>query len=116
MAFDPGLAERLEDIVAMRFAHMDGLSETRMFGGFGYMLNGNMCIGIHKDTLIIRVGVDTAAEIIGEPGVRPMDLTGKVMKGWATLEPEAIAEDSDIERFCSLAIEFVTTLPVKVKA
>ncbi len=96
-----------------RFLHVRGLAETRMFGGFGYLLNGNMCFGIHKDTLIVRVGIDAAEEIIREANVRPMDLTGKVMKGWATIETAALSEDADLERFCALAISFVSELPAK---
>jgi TfoX/Sxy family transcriptional regulator of competence genes len=113
MPFDPGLAERLEAVVANRFTHIAGLQETRMFGGFGYLLDGNMCLGIHRDTLIVRVGVDAAAEILNAPHVRPMDLTGKVMKGWATIEPEAMEDDESLERYCGLAIRFVSTLPAK---
>lgn len=113
MPFDPGLAERLEKLVASRFADTGVLAETRMFGGFGYTLNGNMCVGIHKDTLIVRVGAEKAAEIIGEPGVRAMDLTGKVMKAWATIEPEALARDAGLERYCRMAIGFVSKLPAK---
>ena len=109
MAYDEGLAERLTECIPDN----QGLTENRMFGGFGYMLNGNMCVGIHKETLIIRVGVDTAEKILAEDHVRPMDFTGRVMKGWATVEPEAISEDEDITRFCQYAIDFVGTLPVK---
>jgi TfoX/Sxy family transcriptional regulator of competence genes len=113
MAFDQGLAARLEEIITRDFVHIGGLVETRMFGGFGYLLNGNMCVGIHKDTLIIRVGVDTAEKLIGEDNVRPMDLTGRVMKGWATVEPGAMEDDDDLARFCDHAIAFVSDLPPK---
>ena len=109
MPFDEGLAMRLQETVG----DYSGMTETRMMGGFGYFLNGNMCVGIHKDSLIVRVGVETAEKILQEAHVRPMDLTGKVMKGWATIEPEAISEDSDLERYCQLAIQFVETLPGK---
>ena len=113
MAFDPGLAERLEAVVRTRFADIGGLEETRMFGGFGFLLNGNMCVGIHNDTLIVRVGAETAQQIIAEDHVREMDLTGKVMKAWATIEPEAMDSDDELARFCGLAIEFVSGLPPK---
>ncbi len=109
MPYDPGLAERL----AENMPPHAGLEETRMFGGFGYMLNGNMCLGIHKDDLIVRVGLEASEKILREPDVRPMDLTGKVMKGWATIEPPALAEDADLARYCRLAIDFVETLPAK---
>lgn len=116
MAYDPDLANRLEEVVSGRLSDISGLTETRIFGGFGFMLSGNMCFGIHKDTLIVRVGAETASDILHEPHVRPMDLTGKVMKGWATLEPGAIANDKSLERYCRLAIDFVSTLPAKPKS
>lgn len=93
--------------------NIPGLTETRMMGGFGYLLHGNMCVGIHKDTLIIRVGVETAEQVLQESHVRPMDLTGKVMKGWATVEPEAMKTPEDLKRYCLLAVDFVSTLPKK---
>lgn len=113
MPFDPGLAERLEAAITSRFAHVDGLKETRMFGGFGYLLNGNMCLGIHKDMLIIRVGAEAAEQVMQDDGIGPMDITGKAMKGWAMAQPEALAEDENLVRYCDLAITFVSGLPAK---
>jgi len=72
-----------------------------------------MCVGIQKDVLIIRIGVKTAEEVLQEAHVRPMDFTGKVMKGWVTVEPEAMKEDTDLKWFCDLAIKFVKALPKK---
>ena len=116
MPFDATLVDRLSNVIRKKFKSIEGLNETRMFGGFGYLLNGNMCVGIHKDTLIIRVGEDVAKEVIGETHVRPMDLTGRVMKGWATVEPEAMAADTTLERFVRLAVDFVSTIPPKKSA
>jgi TfoX/Sxy family transcriptional regulator of competence genes len=109
MPFDEGLAERLAECVPDNL----GLIETRMFGGFGYMLNGNMCVGIHKDTLIIRVGKEKAEELLKEPNVRPMDLTKRIMKGWATIEPEGLMDDDNLSRYVKEAVTFVETLPLK---
>ena len=110
MPFDDGLAERLMDCMPEN----PGLVETRMFGGFGYLLNGNMCVGIHNDTLIIRVGKDVADRLIAEEeGVGVMDLTTRVMKGWATIQPEAMEDDEELSRFVRYAIDFVETLPSK---
>lgn len=109
MAYDPVLAERLAKIIADR----PGMKEKRMFGGIGYMLNGNMCVGVHKDSLIVRIGENTAEKILKGPHVKPMDITGKAMKGWAIIGPEGIAKDESLKRFCNYAIEFVLTLPAK---
>ena len=108
MPYDPGLAERLNEIV-----DHSGLEEIRMFGGLGYMLKGNMCVGIYKEFLILRVGVEAAEKILQQPHVLPMDITGKAMRGWAKIAPEGIVEDEDLERYYNLALDFVRTLPEK---
>lgn len=109
MPYDEGLATRLQEAIG----DYPGMTENRMMGGFGYLLNGNMCVGIHHDNLIVRIGVESAEHILREKHVRPMDFTGRIMKGWATIEPEAISEDSELNRFCQLAVRFVETLPAK---
>lgn len=113
MSFDTELAARLQELFQTSFSDVPGLTETRMFGGFGYMLNGNMCVGIHKHELIVRVGVEQAESLLEELHVRPMDLTGRVMSGWAIVTPEGTAGDRDLERYCRLAIKFVQQLPAK---
>jgi hypothetical protein len=45
------------------------------------MLNGNMCVGIYKDWLITGVGESAGATISKEKHAKPMDITGKPMKG-----------------------------------
>ena len=113
MAYDPELAKRLERVVTGEFADAGKLTETRMMGGFGYLLDGNMCVGIHKDMLIVRVGRETAERLIAREHVGPMDFTGKVMKAWATVYPPAIASDQQLREYCQIAIDFVRTLPPK---
>ncbi|USO02312.1 MAG: TfoX/Sxy family protein [Alphaproteobacteria bacterium] len=113
MAFDQVLADRLEDIIAIHFEDMR-LIPKRMFGGICYTLNGSMCFGIFNDMLIVRVGVEAANVLLKESHVRQMNLTGKSMKGWLTIEPEAIYEDEELLRFCETAVEFVKTLPKKI--
>lgn len=109
MPYDPGLAERLEAMVA----HHSGMSEKRMFGGIVWLLHGNMCVGIHKEWLIIRVGVAATEKIFREPHVKPMDITGRILKGWAMVAPDGLEDDAALKRFCMLAMDFVKTLPKK---
>ena len=110
--YDPGLAARLDDI-------MSGMLEmevTRMFGGYGFMMNGNMCVGIWDDMMVIRIGSDGWEAICDEPHVRPMDLTGRVMRGWAMIAPEGVTEDSEMQRYVDMAIMFCAALPPKTKS
>jgi hypothetical protein len=109
MPFDSGLAVRLEEIIEGRA----GFEQKKMFGGIGWMLNGNMCVGIYKHWLITRIGEAAAARMFKEKHVKPMDITGKPMKGWAMVAPEGVAEDADLNRHVECAIDFVKTLPKK---
>ena len=111
MASDQQLVDRLARLLS---GH-PGVTPRRMFGGTCFMLNGNMCIGVHQKSLIIRIGTDQADKLFSKPHVRPMDLTGKVMKGWAEVLPEGLWQDNDLLRYTELAITFVSTLPAKRK-
>lgn len=109
MAFDQGLADRIAALIGLR----PDMEEKRMFGGIVWMLNGNMCFGIERDNLIIRIGVKKAEVLLKEEMVKPMDFTGTVMKGWATVLPDGIAQDDDLLRYIDHARDFVMTLPPK---
>jgi TfoX/Sxy family transcriptional regulator of competence genes len=112
MASDQQLVDRLSKLLSDR----PGVTPRQMFGGTCFMLNGNMCVGVHKKSLIIRIGADQAEQQFSKPHVKPMDLTGKVMKGWAEVLPEGLRQDKDLLRYSELALEFVSTLPAKKKS
>jgi TfoX/Sxy family transcriptional regulator of competence genes len=109
MPYDAGLAARLEAVLSGR----PGYQEKKMFGGIGWMLNGNMSVGIYKEWLIARVGAEAGKKALSNPHAKPMDITGKPMKGWIMIAPEGIDKDRDLEEFVRLAEGFVKTLPRK---
>src|SRR5215471_4643031 len=57
-----------------------------MFGGLAFMLGGHMFCGVVKDTLMVRLGPDGARRALDRPHVRPMDFTGRPMKGMVFVE------------------------------
>lgn len=109
MPFDPGLSVRLDELLEGR----NGFQKRKMFGGIGWLLNGKMCVGIYKEWLITRVGEAAAEKLFKERHAKPMDITGKPMKGWVMIAPEGVEEDTDLKRHAELAIKFVKSLPVK---
>ena len=109
--YDKGLAERLTE----RVGDMFEMEVTYMFGGFGYLMNGNICVAIWNDMLVIRVGVDAANALMNKPHIRPFDLTGRPMKGWMMVTHDGIAEDTDLRRYVDLAVFFTGSLPPKAK-
>ena len=84
-----------------------------MFGGVCFMINGNMCVGPWKGSLIVRLPKDEHDATQSEPHVKPMDITGKPMRGWARVEPAGIATDEDLKAWIIRGIKFAKSLPAK---
>lgn len=84
-----------------------------MFGGVGFLLNGNMLVGVWKESLIVRLGPERGDEALLEPHVREFDITGKAMKGWVMVGPEGVEDDDQLKRWIQRAVKFVGKLPAK---
>ena len=87
MAYDEELAARVRDVLALE----PDLRERKMFGGLAFMLRGNMCCGLIRDELMVRVGSAGHDEALARPHTRPMDFTGRAMKGMIYVEPAGLA-------------------------
>ena len=111
MAFSESLAARIR----LSLTRKKGVVEKRMFGGVCFLLNGNMLVGVWKDSLIARLGPDQGDEALLEPHVRKMDITGKPMKGWIMVEPEGVEDDDRLKGWIQQAVKFVGKLPGKEK-
>jgi hypothetical protein len=74
-------SERLASRVREILAEGGQVAERRMFGGLAFMVNGHMCCGIIRDDLMLRLGADQAGQALKEPHVRPMDFTGRPLRG-----------------------------------
>jgi TfoX/Sxy family transcriptional regulator of competence genes len=109
MAYDEKLAARIDQAVR----GWPGMSTKKMFGSIGWMLNGNICVGIWKDSLIVRCGPDEWPQLLRQPHVAEFDITGRSMKGWLLVRPPAMANESDLSQWIQRSHAFVHTLPVK---
>jgi TfoX/Sxy family transcriptional regulator of competence genes len=109
MAFDPGLAQRIREVLV----HQTGCTERRMFGGLAFLLHGHMFVGILGATLMARVGPQNHLQALAAPHTREMDFTGRPMKGYVYVDPEGLANDSELERWVQACADFVQTLPRK---
>ncbi len=109
MAYNQQLAERVEKIVN----HWPDMNSKKMFGGIGYLMNGNMVCGIHKENLILRLGTELAESALEQPGIRVFDITGRPMKGWVMTTPETVADEAVLQEWLDQARSFVETLPLK---
>ncbi len=85
MAFDDKLVERIRAVLSDQ-----SVEEKKMFGGLTFMVNGHMCCGVGKEGLMVRVGPDAYEASVKQPGARPMDFTGRAMKGLVWVDPETV--------------------------
>jgi hypothetical protein len=88
------------------------LTCKNMFGGLCFMLNGNMCFGIHKKGLMLRIGKENWETIKNNPEILPMDFTGKPMKGWAMIAEENVQE-KNLLHYLDMGMNYAETLPKK---
>ncbi|MDZ7577553.1 MAG: TfoX/Sxy family protein [Candidatus Nanopelagicales bacterium] len=109
MAYDQGLADRV-------LAEMDDEPDVmtrKMFGGLCVMWRGNMLGGVIGDDLALRVGADAYDDLVNRPGARPMDFTGRPMKGMLMVSPSVLGDEKALAEWIGKAKDFVGTLPAK---
>lgn len=106
---DEALVARIRPLMQRR----KGYSEKKMFGGVCFMINGKMCVGPWRGSLIVRLPKELHDATQSEPHVKPMDITGKVMKGWARVTAAGIKTDEELKAWIDRAAKFARSLPAK---
>jgi hypothetical protein len=86
VAYDEDLADRVRAVLPPG----EAMTERQMFGGLAFMLGGHMFCGVVMDTLMVRLGPEGAVRALSQPHVRPMDFTGRPMKGMVFVDPEGL--------------------------
>ena len=110
MAFSETLAARFRD----RLARRKGIEEKKMFGGIGFLLNGNLLVGVRKDSLLVRLGPEQSDLALQEAHVSEFKITGRgTMKGWVVVSLEGVQNDDQLNGWVQRAVKFVGKLPKK---
>ena len=108
MAYNAEIADRVLKMMVGR----EGLTERKMFGGIAFMLNGNMCCGVTNDDLMVRVGADGLEDALDQPHARPMDFTGRPMKGFVFVDAGAVG-NRVLRHWIQRGVTFAESLPAK---
>lgn len=109
MAYDEVLAQR----VRAKLKSTRGLTEKKMFGGVGFLINGNMACGVNKQDLIVRLADADSDRALKRAYVRPFDMTGRPMKGWILVASEGLSADRALAEWIEKSVAFARTLPPK---
>jgi TfoX/Sxy family transcriptional regulator of competence genes len=112
MAYNEALAER----VRTELLDVPEVDEKRMFGGVTFMVSGQMCCGVLKDELIVKVGADGWDELIAQPYVRPFDFTGRPMVGIVYVSLPGVASDDALHTWIQRGVRYVREHPKTAKA
>ena len=102
MPYDEKLAARVRETLA-ELSHVE---EKKMMGGLTFMVNGKMCVGVLDDELMCRIDPDLYESALERKGSRPMDFTGRSMKGFIFVANEGMKSQKDFDYWISLALDF----------
>jgi hypothetical protein len=103
MSYDEKLAARIRAVLAER----DDVIEKKMFGGLCFMVNGAMCCGLTKSDFMVRVGPEGYDDALAQPHARPMDFTGRPLKGMVYVAPEGLGSSAMLASWVGRGLAFV---------
>jgi len=103
MAYNEYLAERVERIFLEKKVLFRGM---KMMGGFCFMVDEKMCVGVVGDELMARIGTDAYEQALQKEGCKEMNFTGRAMKGYVFLTEDATDLEEGLEYWLQLALDF----------
>jgi TfoX/Sxy family transcriptional regulator of competence genes len=109
MAYDQALAARIRSVLARR----EYVTERKMFGGIAFMVGVRMAVGVVRDDLMVRVGPEAHDDALARPHTRPMDFSGRPMRGMVYVSPAGVAADEDLARWVEAGVAYAASQPPK---
>jgi TfoX/Sxy family transcriptional regulator of competence genes len=110
MPYDQALADRIRDLLAAD----PGVTERKMFGGLGFMVDGNMAVAASSTgDLMVRADPDLSATWVDGHHVRPMEMRGRPMTGWLLVATESVEDDASLAEWVRRGADYARTLPPK---
>ena len=103
MAYNERLANMTRELISL--THKKVIEKT-MFGGLCFMVNDKMCVGVEKDRLMVRLDPEKYDDVMENEGCKPMDFTGKIMKGYVFVDADVLTTKKKLDYWVQLALEF----------
>ena len=112
MAYDEHLAERIRELLAGEA----GVTEQKMFGGLGFLIGGNMAVGVSgQGGILVRVDPGESDELVASTDAYPMEMRGRSMTGWLRVDPEHVGTAKQLEPWVARGAAYARALPPKKK-
>lgn len=109
MTYSTDLADRIR----LLLPEDASVSEREMFGGIGFMIQGNMACGVIGNDLMVRVGPEQHEHALGLPSAKPFDMTGRPMRGWVLVGAVGLQDDDQFREWVDRGVRYASSLPAK---
>ena len=86
-----------------------------MFGGLTFMLDSQMCCGVLKDDLVVKIDPEWFDQAMEQPGVRPFDFTGRPMTGMVYVAAAGVTNEDALRMWVRRGVDYVKTHPKNAK-
>lgn len=112
MAYDTDLADRIRALIGLE----PGLTEQKMFGGLGFMINGNMAIAASgQGGVMVRVDPEQSDALCAKSKAEPMVMRGRPMAGWLRIATEDVRTKAQLSKWTKIGTDYARSLPPKTK-
>ena len=110
MAYDEELADRIRDLLAPE----EGLTEKKMFGGLGFMIDGNMAVAASgQGGLLVRVDPEESSSLVESTPAYNMVMRGRPMDGWLRVNAADVAAEPELAEWVARGVAYARSLPPK---
>jgi hypothetical protein len=107
MAFDEKLAARIRSQLGKK----KGLTEKKLFGGIGFLLNGNLACAVSKEEMLVRVEPEATQDVLKQKYTRIFG--SRPMKGWILVAPEGLKTAKALAKWIEIGVAYAASLPPK---
>jgi TfoX/Sxy family transcriptional regulator of competence genes len=113
VAYDEDLAGRIRDLLAPR----PDVTEKKMFGGLAFLVRGYMAVvASGQGGALVRVDPDRTAALVARGSAEVAVMRGRPMTGWLRVPSENLRTKRQLDRWVTLALDQVGSLPAKAPA
>jgi TfoX/Sxy family transcriptional regulator of competence genes len=110
VAYDEELADRIRDLLGGE----DGLTEKKMFGGLGFLVQGNMAVAASgQGGVLVRVDPAQSESLVAKTDARPMEMRGRQIQGWLRVDADDVRTKRQLARWVRLGTTYARSLPAK---
>jgi TfoX/Sxy family transcriptional regulator of competence genes len=105
VAYDEAIAQQIRELLAGDAT----VEEKKMFGGLGFLVNGNMAVAASgQGGLLVRVDPAEGEKLVASTKAEPMEMRGRQMAGWLRVEA-----GDDLPEWVERGRSYASSLPPK---